>query len=118
MTQKLISVEDSDVQHFGSVYGVTSVSANLGTSTPDFVTIENKKIMTDNNKMNVPTHQYDVDGLGNPLFHSHSNQTVDSIQQSFVTIEDNDILIVDDKSTSEDIRIMDGGTNDFVSITI
>lgn len=118
MTNKLIVLEDSNCQHFGSVYGGGSVTSTINNATPNFVTIENKKVMTENNIIDTPSHQYDVDGLGNPLFHSHPNQVVDTISNDFVTIENKKILRVDDKSSSEDTRTTTGGTNTFSKIEV
>jgi len=118
MTKILIATENSDIQHFGSVYGGGSVSGNTDMRTPNFVTIENKEIISSEDKLNVPSHAYDKDEEGNLLYHSHPNQEINSIEQNFVKIEGNLVVLVGDKSTTNDVRIMDSGNNDFMKIEV
>lgn len=118
MSEKIIAIETSECRHYGSVFGGGSIVSTFNSSSPDFVRIENKKIMTFNNTINTPSHKYAEDEFGNPLFHSHPNQDVDQRQQSYVTIENIPILLVYDKNITNDTRIIDGDINNFSKIEV
>lgn len=111
----LIALEDSLAKHYGSTM-VGAVDSTFNANTPNFVKINNVSIVTTNNTIDTPSHQFAVDSEGNPLFHNHLNQVVDNLNQSFVKIENNVVIVVGDKSDGEDTRVENGGSNNFVKI--
>jgi hypothetical protein len=114
---KLIALIDSECNHYGSTM-VGPVASTLNISPPDFVEIEGVSIVTTNNTVDTPSHQYAVDGEENPLFHTHPNQLIDDLGQNFITIENEIILLKDDSSSAEDTRIDSAGSNEFVFVEI
>ncbi len=100
-----IATEDGTCEHSGSgsQAGTLSVAQN-------FVKIENKKIMSNPDTMEVPSHVYDPA----PLSHSHS-YIPDSVTHTFVKIEGSAINCKDD-FYSDDFTIIDSSGQDFVLI--
>ena len=103
-----IATINSTVNHYGSTVE-EPVNSTFQNNTPTFVAIEGIPIASQEDLVDTPSHIYAYDGLGNPLFHSHENQTININNQSFVTIENNIVLLKDDKHNEEDTRIDNAG---------
>ena len=109
-----IALSNSNVGHYGSAV-FPPVSSSIQLNGNEFVSVEGVKVITTENKIDTPSHIYDYDGFGNPLFHSHSNQVIDSLNQDFVYIENKNVIIEGDKHTAEDTRVINS-TQTFVKI--
>jgi hypothetical protein len=106
----LIATMNAEVNHYGStIQG--PVLSTIQNNPPSFVTIEGVSIMSTEDLVDTPVHAFALNPLPPPaeLFHSHSDQTIDTNQQNYVTIEGNIIVLQGDKYGSEDTRIDSAG---------
>jgi hypothetical protein len=68
---------NGQAKHYGSTLQGPVNSTLVKGSTPSFVQIEGKPIILAGDKINTPSHIYDYDEFGSPLYHSHPNQSID-----------------------------------------
>ena len=111
---KKIATVLSEINHYGSTIE-GPVPSTFQNNLPNFVKIENVVIVSQEDLIDTPSHSYDIDGEGNPIYHSHSNQNVDDRAQSFVKIEGNVVLLEGDKNSSNN-TIIDNAQQNFVKI--
>lgn len=109
----IVALVDSDVRHYGSTLEGPVDSTIDHTSV--FVKINNVEVVTSQDKIDTPSHIYDYDDEGNPLYHEHSDQDIDYLQNSYVKVDGNYLVVVGDKNIVNDTRI-DSTNQNFVII--
>lgn len=110
-----IAIITTEPEHFGSAVSPPISSTVNGSN---FVTIEGTAIMDIDNTVDTPSHiyAYGPPPTNPPLFHQHDDQVIDTLSQTFVTIEGQTVIVEGDKYNAEDTRIVSAGQT-FVSIT-
>jgi len=106
-----ITVEDAISKHVGTTT-VGDVFGTVNITSQNFVKIEGKKVMTETDTMEIPSHQFQVFP---PLFHSHSF-TPNTFAQNFVKIEGKKIVLLNDSFSGDATSISNQGGNNFVNI--
>jgi len=97
--------------HTGSICsGSASTSISNGNNT--FVTIEGSLVVTDSNILTVSPHT-PPDCMSPPSGHSYP---ITDLQQSFVTIEGEKIVLIGDSYSSDSTVITNAGINTFCQI--
>jgi len=108
-----IAVVTNTPQHYGSALS-PPIASTVDDNAPSFVTVEGTPVMSEEDTVDTPTHEYQT---GDPnLTHSHPDQVIDQLAQSFVTVEENIVVVEGDKHIAEDTRIVDAGQS-FVEIS-
>lgn len=107
-----IAIITTEPEHFGSAVSPPILSTVNGSN---FVTIESIPVMDIDNTIDTPSHIYAYNDT-TPLFHQHDDQVIDTLSQTFVTIEGQTVIVEGDKYSTEDTRIVSAGQT-FVSIT-
>ncbi len=109
----LAAVTNSEFYHYGST-AQGPVASTINHSSV-FVKINSMDVLTTADTIDTPSHIYDYDNEGNPLYHSHNNQVIDVHNNNYVKIDGYYVVVVGDKNSSNDTRIT--ATNqDFVNV--
>lgn len=109
----LIVDEDATCNHTGTVCA-GAVAGTVLVGTNGFFTIEGKEIMVDDGTLEVPTHNNPPCTPPNNLSHSFP---VDTLAQSFFTIEGKKVVLLGDSSSGDATDIDSQGSNSFMSVT-
>jgi len=108
----IIATVNSTIKHYGSTQeGPVDSTLN---HTSVFVKINNEEVITSQDTIDTPSHIYDYDE-GTPLYHEHPNQPIDYLQNTYVKINNHNIVVVGDKNIANDTRIESTSQN-FVKI--
>lgn len=111
----LIVVEDATITHDGTICS-GSVEGTVEVGNNNFVTINNKLIVTDSGRLIVPEHG-NPPCFPSPNIASH-DYPINNFQQSFVTINNEKIVLLNDNYSIDSTIITNQGSNNFVEISI
>ena len=109
----LVTCNDGNTTHTGSTV-VGPVTGTIDEGSNIFVTINGILVSIEDAIMTIPTHQYITIP---PAFHAHSF-VCNEFQQSYVTIEGNKIILLDDAYIIDMTSVTNIGSNTFVNIEV
>ena len=108
----LITTADGSCLHTGTDCGLP-VAGTLTSIGQSFVTIENQLIIINGDQLDVPIHNNPPCVPPNNIPHTYN---IDTVAQSWVTINNIPICLVGDSFAGDLTEIDDAGTNTFVTI--
>ena len=111
---KKIAVTNSQINHYGSTQqGPVASSLNHN---PTFVRINNVDVVLSTDKIDTPSHIYDYDEEGHPLYHSHPNQDIDVLYNDYIRVNGSYVVVEGDGNSTNQTYIDNAG-QDFVFIS-